>query len=347
MFDRARVARAIREFLEDPSQGSCFDAFYSVCFHLARSYLAGLGRRGYRLPLEQYAADTALNDCTIDCLITLFACEPGRPYFLIREYLLPKIDGQTPDEQVVALLQGLVAGHMRQELLRLKKAFDPQTANLRRLVRRVMQGDEYEESERNGHPVWRWRGGRDGDRADGDPVDTSTLRHWTLKAVQHHTQMPDRCRVVFAQLDADDRFQNFLISYRFEGAIIDVLGDHSDAQPSGGHSPRFEYILRQVRRFAEQAVADTAADILSGLAAKRALTVDEQLIYVEALSELMSDLAESGDHDRLPQYIKDEIGPERAGEYLTRHKYIWDTLVADCKERLCDRLRAAGLAPLE
>ena len=71
------IAGLVRDFLANPGDRRCFDAFFAACFHYARGYLAGLAHRGYRLPEDHYSDRSLLNDCTIDCLATLFESRPG------------------------------------------------------------------------------------------------------------------------------------------------------------------------------------------------------------------------------------------------------------------------------
>ena len=78
---------------------------------------------------------------------------------------------------------------------------------------------------------------------------------------------------------------------------------------------------------------------------KRSLTSAEQSAYRAALADLMMDFAEDGDHDLLPQYLKDRLSSAEAELYLTRHKYAWETIAGSCKEKLRELLRAEGLEP--
>jgi hypothetical protein len=345
MPDHNRTAAILRDFIENPVDRPRFDAFFTLCFHLARGYLAHLGRRGFRLPLEEYAGGSGLNDCTIDCLATLFVSLPGRPFYLVVDYLRGHISPEAPAADIAARLQALIAGHIRQELHRLKAAVDPQSANIRRRIRQAIRAGDYEEFEHSGQQAWAWRGAKNGRRTEMPPVDDTILYQVVSDAIYHESHMPDRCRWVFAALDADDRCQNFLIGYRFLGGMVRVLGDHGDSGPVPLPSPREVYIRSRIQSLASRAVGEAIADAFQHLATKRGLTSTEQSAYRSALVDLMADFAEDGDHDLLPQYLKERLPSAEAECYLSRHKYAWETTVACCKERLRELLRAERLAP--
>lgn len=345
MLDHQRTAAILHNFIENPVDRPRFDAFFTLCFHLARGCLARLGRRGFRLPLEEYAGSSGLNDCTIDCLSTLFVSLPGQPFYLVVDYLRGHVSGQTPPAEAAAQLQGLIAGHIRQELHRLKTAADPQSANIRRRIRHVMGTKDFEGLEHGGQPAWAWRRARNGRRAHMPPIGDSDLHNLLLEAVHQETHMPDRCRHLFARLDADDRFQNFLIAHRFLTAMVRVLSDHDDARPVPLPSPRETFVRSRIQSLASQAVGEVISGELRHLATKRGLTSAEQSAYHSALIDLMADFAESGDHELLPQYLKERLPFTETECYLSRYKYVWETTVACCKERLRELLRAEGLEP--
>ena len=156
MLDCDRIASTLHRFVEEPTDRQRFDAVFALCFHFARTYLAHLGRRGFRLPLEEYAGASGLDDCTVDCLATLFVSAPGRPFYLVVDYLKEHVGPASPPADVTARFQALIAGHIRQELHRLKATIDPQAANIRRRIRHVMSSEDYEEFEHGGRRAWAW-----------------------------------------------------------------------------------------------------------------------------------------------------------------------------------------------
>lgn len=345
MHDSDHIAGIVRGFLANPGDRRCFDAFFAACFHYARGYLAGLARRGYRLPEEHYSDHSLLNDCTIDCLATLFESRPGRPLHLIRDYFRSKIDKATSAAEVTARFKALIAGHIRQELHQIKTAADPQAANIRRSVRRAMAGSDYEEFERVGYRYWACRSTARVRREEHPPPDAAALAEWLIEAVRNGSDMPGRCRSVFRRLGVDDRFQNFIAAHRLLAAMVDVLTEHSGSRPAPFSLPSSEWVQEAIRTAANGAVRDTLADDLPGLAAKRGFTKEECQAHATALADIMADLAEDGDHDLLPRYLKAELTPDGAESYVDHHKYVWETLVAACKGRLRERLRAEGLEP--
>jgi hypothetical protein len=342
MLELSGIASAVHEFLDDPTDRRRFDTLFQHCFHITRGYLARLEAVGHRIGRESFAGNNPLDDCTFDCLATLFISKPGRPFCLITEYLHRHLSPTSSPEEVVARLKGLIAGHVRQELHKIRGASDPQRANIGRAVRRVLSTAEYEVTTISGVPHWAWTGRSDGLRPECPAVDQATLDAWVIRSVRTHPQMPERCRAVFGDLNTDDRFQNALEIYRLLSAIADWLTDSSDLRFGASESPRGAFIHRIIRRLAAEATRVTITEDLPRLSSNWNDNGAARAAYERALANLMLDFGETGDHDPLPQYLKAELDAQQ-DNYLTRHKYAWETVVAAAKDRLREALRETGL----
>jgi hypothetical protein len=345
MLDNHALAATVQTFIDHPTERSAFNHFYEAAFHIARGYLRHLTRRGFRLPLDEYSAEGGLTDCTTDCLAPLFASRPGHPCHLIVDYFKGKIEPDTPADRIAALLHGLIAGHVHQELFRMKASFAPQQARLKRRLRAIMTSDEYCEFRHDSTRCWTWRRATQPPRSEQPLIGDNTLSELVLAAVQTETHMPDRCREVFSRLDNDDRFVNAIPAHRLIAAMVQALTRCDDAAPSVVASPQAEFVRRQIDALSDKAIDATIQDCLMALAAKRGLTAAETESLGNALRDLMADFCADGDHDPLPQYAKARLNAHGADWNLKRHKYIWETVVADCKERLREDLIREGLNP--
>jgi hypothetical protein len=342
MIDRCETARTVRAFLKNPAGRHAFDEFFALSLRLARAYIAMRVRRGsLHVPANEYPLASAVDDCACECLGTLFASKPGRPFCLIIDYFGSRITDETLPDRIHALLQGMIAGHVDQELMR----FNPQGVAIRRAVLRAMNTAVYEEIRLGGRDHWALRSAASSRRETLPAVDDATLQQFINHACRGFADMPERCRAVFDQLNQDDRFANLLECRRFASAVIRVLTDHDDTQQVAEANPRTVYVRKTVRLLAENAVDLALEQVLTQQARKRGFDDRESGAFRRALVSLMDDFTEHGDHDLLPAYLKEAMRPSGEALYLERHKYVWETLVAKCKELLREALRDEGLAP--
>jgi|GEM_PF-6051304 len=334
MLDIHEIAQITREFLQRPLDRQCFRGFFDVCFHLTRGYLRILESRGHHLPVDEYSGTTPRDDLTFDCLATLFASEPGRPYYPIRDYLKAKIDSQTPAEEIMVLLQGIIRKHARQELFHLTEERDPQAANIRRAVRRAMDAGEYDTITYNGALAWALRATGNRRRRELPPIDDNALHSFVLEACRLHPNMPERCRAVFQMLDKEEHFANCIEKRRLNATLINVLIDQRDYAPQGPPTPETAYLLTTRLRHVATAIEQTIEQTFTALADKRDFSVKERGGYYEALTNLMFDFVCHGDYDPLPHYLKESIPSLDTETYLKKHKYVWETCAADCMARI-------------
>jgi hypothetical protein len=342
MIDKCEIARTVRAFLVDPASRAAFDDFFELSSRLARSYIALRVRRGtLHVPANEFPQATAIDDCACECLGSLFASKPSRPFHLIIDYFRSRITDQTPPDRIHALLQGMIAGHIDQELMR----FNPQGVAIRRAILRAMGDNTFVEVRFGGRDHWALRSTTGSRREHLPAVDDSTLQHFIHTACRSFPDMPERCRSIFDQLNEDDRFQNLLECRRFISAMLRILTDHDDARPSAESGPRTEYVRRTVRLLAENAIELALDQVLGKQAHKRGFSEDESSAFQRALVNLMNDFTQDGDHDLLPGYFKEAMARCDESAYLQRYKYVWETLVSRCKELLRNMLREEGLAP--
>jgi hypothetical protein len=92
-------------------------------------------------------------------------------------------------------------------------------------------------------------------------------------------------------------------------------------------------------------VQQTTESVLTPLTGRRDLSQAELDAFIAALHDLFEDISTDGDHDVLPRYVKERLEATGIEWDLKRHKYIWETAVTDCKERLRELLRDKGLGP--
>lgn len=342
MIDIGEIAQTVRTFIANPADREAFDRFLILALRLARAYIAMRVRRGsLYVPANEFPAASAVDDCACECLGSLFESRPGRPFYLITEYFGPRIDSATPPDRIYALLQGVIAGHLDQELMR----FNPQSVAIRRAILRAMSEPEFEKVRAGGHDHWALRSTANARREHLPQIEDDALQHVINGACRRFSDMPDRCRFTFEALNQDDRFQNLIECRRFIAILIRILTDHDGSAPSQGPDPNTDYIRRTVRILADNAMRSISEDLLPSLVKKRGLNDIECLALRHALTNLMTDFAEDGSHDLLPGYLKEVMPAGSEKVYLQRYKYAWETLVANAKERLRAGLREEGLAP--
>ncbi len=345
MIAASRIATIVTAFIEYPADRTRFNAFFELAFHFGRGLLAQRLRAGFRLPLDQYSAQTGLNDCTLDCLATLFASEPGRPFRLVLDYFGAKLTSQSTQEDIAGLFGGLIAGHMRQELHRMKNTYAPQQANLKRRIREIMRTDEFGQFDARDMSFSYWKLATRPGRRDCPVIDEANLNDLILKAVQAHPLMPDRCRAIFAALDGDDRFRNAIPSHLLMTGMVRTLTGFEDWEPQSQREPDQQYMHDLIASLSEDAVSKTITKVLVPLAIKRGLAGSERQAFADALRDLFADYTTDGDHDVLPRYVKERLASTGIEWDLKRHKYIWETVVNDCKDRLRQSLRDNDLEP--
>jgi len=340
-----QIAQVTRRFLDSTPDRGRFDEFFKTCLALTSGYLQLLIHMGHHLPLDEYAGKSPHNDLAVDCLATLFASTPGRPYYLIREYLGSKIGDLTPAVEIVALLQGMIKKHTRQELSKMAADRNQQAANIRRTVRRVMENGDYEAGTFDTVAVWSLRGTKDCRRGGQPLVDDATLHGWIAEAVHTHSQMPERCRAVFNMLDRDDRFINCIEQNRLIAGFNAVLTDGQDYRPSPDGEPRGAFVHGIGEECARQAATATISGVIARLGAERGYSDELLSGYQRALSNLLEDMSWHGCHDPLPQYLREALPSLDSRSYLKTHKYVWETGVAECLKMLRQLLLERGLKP--
>lgn len=345
MIAASRIATIVNAFIEDPAGRARFNAFFELAFHFGRGFLSQRLRAGFRLPLDQYSAQTGLNDCTLDCLATLFASKPAGPFYLILDYFDAKLTPASTKEDIAGLFGGLIASHMRQELHRMKNTYAPQQANLKRRIREIMRTDEFGQFEAGDMSFSYWKLATQSGRRDCPVIDETNLNDLILKAVQAHPLMPDRCRAIFAALDGDDRYRNAIPSHVLITGMVKTLTGFEDWEPQFQREPDQQYRHDLIASLAEDAVSKTIKKVLVPLAIKRGLAGSERQAFAEALRDLFADYSTDGDHDVLPRYVKERLASTGIEWDLKRHKYIWETVVDGCKERLRELLQDNGLGP--
>jgi hypothetical protein len=342
MLEKCEIARTVRAFLEDPASRGAFDGFFDLSSRLARSYVALRVRRGtLHVPANEFPLATAIDDCACECLGSLFASKAGRPFHLIIDYFRSRITDQTPPDRIHALLQGMIAGHIDQELMR----FNPQGVAIRRAILRAMGDNTFVEVRLGGRDHWALCSTTGSRREHLLAIDDSTLQQFIHVACRSFPDMPERCRSIFDQLNEDDRFQNLLECKRVISTMLRILTNHDDVRPSGVSDPRSEYVRRTVQLLAANAIDLAVDQVLAKQVHKRGFSENETNAFRQALVNLMDDFTQDGDHDLLPGYLKEAMTPCDESAYLERYKYIWETLVSRCKELLRETLREEGLAP--
>lgn len=345
MLDNAAFARVIREFLRDPETAGNLRAFYELAFHFTRSYIRILRTRGWRLPVEDFSSETAIDDLTIDLLAPLFASDTGRPCHIITDYLSPRCHTAASDEDVVTFAKALIAGHVRQELTDLVWGRRPEQGRLRRRIREITEGDGYLPFEESGTVMIRWRHAANGPRDEARVIDDGELHAIVLESSSKHSQMPDRCRSVFETLDGMDWLRNAIPRYRLVGVFCRALDELAQTTTPETSSPQADYVRKRARHLAGRAIDDIMQSDFAVFELKKGFDDAMRGKYIVALTRLVDDLIAHGEHDLLPRYLKEQLGEDAGDSYLSVHKHSWETIVKRCLGRLRELLAAEGLEP--
>ncbi len=334
--------RTIADFLESPDDYHRFLSFFELTFHMARAYLRRLQARGWKLPLQEYSDETGIDDCTVDLLATLYRSDNGRPYYVIRDHF-ERSNAQ--HDSLFDQLKSLVAGHIHQELDRVKNALNESAFHIKRQIVYALKSGDYEEVSLGALRCWRWTGGGE-PRLDGHPLaDKDQVQQWALAAVREQANMPQRVRAVFELLQEDTTCATALPQYALTTAFRAVLCDPGDHPWGIQPLPGGAYVKNELRRLAALAIEQSNDECLAKQGEKKGLSETVFDAYGRSLKNLMRDWIEHGEHDKIPQYLYEQIDGLDSKQFLKLYKYSFETLVEDCKERLREMVRAKGLEP--
>lgn len=136
----------IQEFLLEPRNRRKFNRFFALCHSDCIVYLRSLRARGYRLPIDQYPLERLLDDLAMDLLGGFLASKDDRPFYRLATYFQElfgeHISEESPDA-IYAAFRELLGGFVRQELVRLRGAVEPQILHLERRLKEVLKSGDF------------------------------------------------------------------------------------------------------------------------------------------------------------------------------------------------------------
>lgn len=303
----------------------------------ARAYLSVLKNRR-PLPLSEFGGEDALSDLAIDCVAEMLSPDPRTGVRKLANYLSPYRDAS--DKELSDHFSAVICGQVRQRLNRIGPDADRAWVQILRGVRRALISapDEFAMLNGHGRPEWRWRMANDGPRPHAPVADRVALRQWAYEAVRDKHNIPEYCRVIFACLDQSRNWRNSLLLYDLAHGLADVLAEPEHREDTGQADAQTEYLRRRFRAIVAAVVAELMETKLPRLAQRQNLNETERAAFERAMHNLTGDWVEGGSHDLLPVYLREELGDISNELYANRFKYIWDTLVKECKQTVRDRL---------
>lgn len=344
MLDNAEFARIVREFLDNPRSEHALSAFFELAFHYIRARLRLYQATGWRLPLEEFSDESAIDDLALDLLFDLHEKKGRLPFHQVHEYLKPRIGPDIPDTKVVALTKGQWKRHTKQHLVDLQWGHRPERGKTRRRINEITDGPEYELIECPGGELVRWKSATNPMREDYPLLDDGEFYTMAAAAIRYHTLMPQRCRHFFGLLDRNEAVMNAVLRHRLVSVFCRVLDDFARDNPSSTHSSHVQYVRARARELAQTAITEVMANDFAHFRVKRGFDDCLAARYEAALINLTNDIVEHGDHDPLPRYLKEQLG-DQAECYLDNHKHTWETIVNRTLERWRELMRAEGLDP--
>lgn len=340
----------IKDFLKSPLDSRKFLVFYNLIYRHTLGYVNYLERHGRTMPSETGDRESRLTDLTIDILGAFLRCDKSRPYHIVFDHFekcgLTDADRATSDE-LQECLCGLLNGHARQEISKLRGQEDPQISNLKRRFKDILNGSEYVNFGRGTDRIECVHHVESADdlRIDKMPVTGACLEALVDIAYKSSNSRAEWCRNLFEKLNDEKKYQNFIVKHELLSTIVAI--NCRELEPYDGIAkkvtgPRDGMLRRLMDSASEHAAERTEQEIVTKFREKGKITEHESAALMAALNAYLSDLCEHGDTDPVPRYFKENMPQEAHARYLNEYKYVFETIVNKSVEYFREFLRKNG-----
>jgi hypothetical protein len=337
--------RKVRRFLTSPLTRESFLDFYNVCRCHTLAYLRYLQHKAVRMPVGSGVRTGSPNDLAIDILGTLFRNDEDRPFFVIFDHFdrlrLSDYDQADPCD-LLFHLEGLLRGHVKQELSKLKMAYNSQIDNLKRRFKETLKTDEYRSLKIGGIEHVFLRQYEDNLRQDRPAIPYEHLVRIAESAYQESTDRKTWCRKILASIWEASEYRNLVKQHELLMAVVAVnswyidLDQSTSAKPT---TPRQETIQSAVRSIIERTLTWTEKNIIQSFVDKGRISKDEASCLRLAVSRYLDDLGFHGETDPIPEYFRETMPETAHSIYLKKYKYVFETTIAKSLDHFRDNVK--------
>ena len=337
----------LKEFLCCPENRRRFDTFFELCWRHTKAYLGSQKARGRRLPLDQFAGHSPIDDLAVDILSRVLEPVKGRTCGELFDYFRTQGIATFEDEDpahLYDLFRPWLFTKIRQQLSHIAGEADPSKANLKRRFKDILAGPNYHTfSPRGGNE--RYVGTLKYERtmrADCPPISFEELLLLVEECYFRSLNRTQWCRAVFEALNRVESVQNFIETFRLIQAVVIVNMKYVDVEglapvhPSGAEHSLF---IRAITKARSETLRWVREIVLAKFVTNGRLTENYAQRLLDACEQYLIDLAHSSGVDPLPVYFREAIPETEHDRYLTDFKHIFETSIHKAKDDFERRLR--------
>ncbi|MBN1212177.1 MAG: hypothetical protein JXA92_06320 [candidate division Zixibacteria bacterium] len=338
-----RTYRILLDFLNKPLDKKIFIPFFNMAFHLTKGYLLYLQKLGYKFPLKSYERQ-ALNDLVIDILGTFLQSKPGRPYYIIFDYLRSRDcfpTGKAEPGRIFDEFTILLRRFIRQEISKLINEENPQVAKLKRRFKETLNKAPYH-SFKEGTECICLYSNKDNLRKDKPKLKHEELLSLVREALNQSKNRTDWCRKIFDLLDRETDRRNYIEKHRLLSAVIAVNIENVELEGAtfiSPDTPQKELLTKAVDETRQETLSWVEREPLQKYIDKGKITPETATRLLKAVDRFLADFGQNGDSDLITVYFR-EIAPEiTQKEYLKEYKNVFETLINKAREDFIERLK--------
>jgi len=321
-------------------------ALYRVCLSQTIAYLRTLQASGRILPVEKSKRENPLADLACDLLGGLLQSRDDAPYFIVFDYFKRHgvVDFESADpEEIYWRFSVLMRGYIKKELSRMPGDRDPQTDLLKRRFKDILRGPEYGDfiapdgKSRCVHLA----DNRDNLRPDNPPISVDELERLVAEAFADSNNRREWCRKCFQMLNRMTEYQNFVRLSDLLTEVIKVNSEHLELYCGPGFHPSAEDAVTEdmLAQAREQAIVYIKNHSLRRFLRQGRLTDNEAEKLIVAVEHYLTDMAQNGNPDPIPEYFRLVMPKSQHRFYLKRYKYFFETVINEALEEFRRFLR--------
>lgn len=337
-----KAALRLKKFLISPDQKRFSDIFDSA-FLLNKGYLIYLRQKGYRLPLDMYSQETAVDDLSLDILGSLFRSGPKGPFHIIFDFYhscnVAVFESADP-VRLWGLFEKLLKGFTHQELSRIKKQSDPQIEILKRRFKDILKDDIYVGKVR-GYAEYIHLSDRE-PNFDRTIIPYGELRSIAEQAFAHSTNRKQWCRKVFEMLGENPEYCGAVPRCELLQAVISVNASFLEIpefSPRSLPDPEKSAIREAVADAKEETLQHIEEKVIQPFVVKKRIAAADAHLYVKACGRYLDDFGHDGESDAIPAYFREVMPAAYADKYLIDFKYVFETVLKGAREEFIVRMK--------
>ncbi len=337
----------LKEFLCCPANRRRFDAFFELCWRHTKAWLRSQNARGRRLPLDQFAGRSPLDDLAVDILSRVLAPVKSRTCGGLFDYFRTQGITTFEDEDpahLYDLFRPWLFTKIRQQLSHVAGEADPAKANLKRRFKDILAGSDYHAFSPGGGNE-RYVGALKYERTmrvDCPPISFEELLSLVEECYLRSLNRTRWCRAIFEALNRVASVQNFIETFRLIQAVVIVNTKYVDVEGlAPAHPPGAEHglFIRAITKARTETLRWVREIVLAKFVTNDRLTEDYAQRLLGACEQFLIDLAHSSGTDSLPEYFREVMPESEHDRYLTDFKHIFETVIHKAKDDFERRLR--------